>query len=422
MNKVLGRAPLVAAIWLAVTFIIGSGVVCAQENEDNQVVLKSWNLCEYKSDLDGQWQGIIAASDGNCYFASSSHSNRNAAMFFKFDPATEEISVLIEDMSRQVGEDPTEVTAQGKIHSAVVESNGWLYFGTHMATFKNIYPGAHLIGFELETGEIRDFGVMEPGYSNYAGVAADSKNNAVFIYVVWPGQRNDKPCYLFRVDVETGEKRKVGELPPGGWDAAVYFMYVDDNGNCWLPAPDGVLAKYDSERDEMVMIPNALPEKSNMRYRQWYWSKSIPGQNKALVATYNSLYVFDPEADDQDKFRLVITGIGHVGLGADFNGETLYYTQSTGGRRAPVHLKSIDVWADEPEVVDHGLVVDQDGRRPWRLPSLAADAEGRVYITGDWYTLPGDTQTTRWNPENNGYSGTGRAQRFSFIRIPEENQ
>jgi hypothetical protein len=61
---------------------------------EKTLVVKSWNLCEYQSDLDGQWIGSIAASDGNCYFASSSHSSRTSAHFFKFDPGTEKITLL----------------------------------------------------------------------------------------------------------------------------------------------------------------------------------------------------------------------------------------------------------------------------------------------------------------------------------------
>ncbi len=50
--------------------------------------VQSFPLNVYKSVLDGQWQGIRYASDGNVYFGSSTHSAHHGAAFFKFDPRT----------------------------------------------------------------------------------------------------------------------------------------------------------------------------------------------------------------------------------------------------------------------------------------------------------------------------------------------
>ena len=170
----------------------------------NELVVHSWNLCDYETDLDGQWQGITIASDGNCYFASSTHSGRTGAMFFKFDTKAMSITPLSGDITRICGEDPSKTAPQGKIHSDVVEINGWLYFGTHGSYYRRVYTGAHLIGYEIKTGKFRDFGVIHKGYTNYAGVAADQKNNYVYMYLVYPGQRNGKPCLLYRIDLLTG--------------------------------------------------------------------------------------------------------------------------------------------------------------------------------------------------------------------------
>jgi hypothetical protein len=44
-------------------------------------------------------------------------------------------------------------------------------------------------------------------------------------------------------------------------------------------------------------------------------------------------------------------------------------------------------------VTDHGAIVDQDGRTPRHIDSLAADQTGRVYMVGSWHLLPGDQGT-----------------------------
>jgi hypothetical protein len=391
--------------------------------KERVVVARTWNLCDYKTDLDGQWECTIVASDGNCYFGSSSHSARTGASFFKFDPLKQELALLCKDITQVCGEDVTVNAPQGKLHSPIVEIHGWLYFGTHASYFGKPYKGSHLIGYELATQKFRDFGVIHEGYTNYAGVAgwpgdAQGKGRCVYIYVLAPGQNNDKPCYLYRVDIETGQKKSVGTLPAGGFDAAVYYMFADRKGNCWLPAPEGTLVKYDREQDKLVQFPGALPGKSARRFNDWHWCQAIPGQNKALVsaASDKKVYIFDPEAKDGKRFTFVADVAG-AGLASCLAGSTLYYAAGGDGR---VRLYSLDISAEKPQQVDLGRITDKDGRKPMRLPALSADTQGRIYITGDWYTLPGDTATTRLQDRGGkeAYQTQNRCERFAFIQLP----
>src|SRR3989304_5592166 len=81
-------------------------------------------LNEIEPDYDGQWQGMAVASDGNCYFGSSTHSYRTGAGFFRFDPRTRELTTLAHDMTAICVEDLTKTPSQGKIHSPIVEHDG----------------------------------------------------------------------------------------------------------------------------------------------------------------------------------------------------------------------------------------------------------------------------------------------------------
>ena len=85
--------------------------------------------------FDGQWQGIIAASDGASYFGASTHSPQHGSSFFKFEPGSEKLTVLAEDMTRVCSEDIARTPPQGKIHSPIVELDGWLYFTTHLSNY-----------------------------------------------------------------------------------------------------------------------------------------------------------------------------------------------------------------------------------------------------------------------------------------------
>ena len=69
--------------------------------------VRSIALNRYVKYFDGQWQGIIAASDGACYFGASTHSPKQGSSFFKFEPHSSKLTVLAEDMTSVCGEDLT---------------------------------------------------------------------------------------------------------------------------------------------------------------------------------------------------------------------------------------------------------------------------------------------------------------------------
>ena len=57
---------------------------------------------------------------------------------------------------------------------------------------------------------------------------------------------------------------------------------------------------------------------------------------------------------------------------------------------------SLDAATGYP-ITDHGLMVDQDGRKVWRMPGMTTDGQGHVYTIGDWWTIPGDLGTLRYD-------------------------
>src|SRR4029453_5686522 len=143
--------------------------------QTNQMV-QTFALNDYKRELDGQWQGIRLASDGNVYFASSSHSAHHGASFFKYDTTSGQVTELVHEITDICGED-VQTNPQGKIHSDVVEANGWLYMATHFAAEKpgvyKTWTGSHALGYELKTGKWRYFGVIRPGFTAYAAIGVD---------------------------------------------------------------------------------------------------------------------------------------------------------------------------------------------------------------------------------------------------------
>src|SRR3954465_12953302 len=81
--------------------ILAASAVRAQEQP-----VQLFALNGYTRVLDGQWEGIRYASDGNVYFASSTHSAHHGASFFKYSPLTNQVALLAEDITLICGEDP----------------------------------------------------------------------------------------------------------------------------------------------------------------------------------------------------------------------------------------------------------------------------------------------------------------------------
>ena len=95
-------------------------------------------------------------------------------------------------------------------------------------------------------------------------------------------------------------------------------------------------------------------------------------------------------------------------------GKIVYFIQD-------LHLKAVDISRENPAVTDYGLVTDQDGRRPQRLPALTAGTDGDIYITGDWFTQGNDTATTRLSREiktgEESYPAQKRSERFAYVKV-----
>src|SRR5437764_8771263 len=102
-----------------------AGAFCAPLIGQTQAV-QSYALNNYKRTLEGQWEGMRYASDGNVYFGSSTNSPHDGASFFKYDPRTRQVTLLALDLTTICHEDP-QTNPQGKLHSDIVEANGWLY-------------------------------------------------------------------------------------------------------------------------------------------------------------------------------------------------------------------------------------------------------------------------------------------------------
>jgi hypothetical protein len=422
---------------LAAVVAVSCFVAAPSIKEDGTCRVESISMNRICKEWDGQWQGITVASDGCCYFSTSTHSRSHGAGFHRYNPETGEHVVLAEDMTIICGEKDTD-SQQGKIHSPIVEHEGWLYFATHLSNYwpKGIerYPGAHVLGYEIATGRFRDLGIVKPRYSIYSAIDVDPERDLLYVFVVpfLDELIRDGGCFLYSIDIATGEKNELAQVTIGQRGTSFWF-FVDKQGDCWFTLwkwhesyehDRGNLYSYRVNTGEMETYQDVLPkgewidgrpvtDEKNLEKRSWTWARALPGREKCLFTMGKTgggderLWVFDPfvSIENGEAFR-PLAYIGSTFLETALGGDRVYFIQyeslddqrtqlaeanrekspASLGFNDELHIRSVCFRPDaDPKVVDHGAIIDQDGRRPRMINSLAADDKGRVYMMGSWY-------------------------------------
>ncbi len=408
-------------------------------------LMQTFPLNNYKRELDGQWQGIRLASDGNVYFASSSHSAHHGGSFFKYDTKTGKVIELVHDLTDTCGED-ARINPQGKIHSDIVEANGWLYMATHFAAEKpgvyETWTGSHALGYELATGKWRDYGVILPGYDNYSAIGVDPVRKYLYVFVT--GKTVGQAAYMYRINTVSGEKKNLGQVSApshGGYDFSSYWTFVDRRGDVWFSIHNqgGDLQQIHGDTGIIEVHANALPalvrwdsdrlepNPALQANRSIEWMQPLDGDHALFTMSEHGgmLYEFDSTRPMASAF----TPIQHIGFnylgGLAIGGNRVFYYQRANrafGNQEfrDFHLLSVSLDnATGHAITDYGPIVDQDGRTPWRLPGMMADGQGHVYAIGDWWTIPGDLGTLRyaWNRGDETYKQLPRGEFFAVADV-----
>ena len=95
-------------------------------------------------DAHDTYNGMGTGSDGRIYYVLSSEKIDVAAQMRSFDPTTGRIEKL-GDLTEASGEKDRKAIAQGKSHVTFVESDGKLYFATHVGYY-SIIDGMEKMG------------------------------------------------------------------------------------------------------------------------------------------------------------------------------------------------------------------------------------------------------------------------------------
>jgi len=194
---------------------------------------------------DCNYHSLTAASDGKVYFTVSTHNHQSSARIYRFDPASETITQL-GDLSDILGIDPQQQVTQGKIHTPMIELEGYLYFASHTAFYadslpnmnpkngREPYSGGHFLRLHLATGTIEDLVQLQLPNEGIISMTVDPVHKTLF-GLTWP------TGLLISYNLEEKRLKNWGAVEQRGewgrlpeeWNFICRTLGVDDQGTVY---------------------------------------------------------------------------------------------------------------------------------------------------------------------------------------------
>jgi len=380
------------------------------------------------------YNAISTATDGTIYYVLSAEPYNVAGQMFSFDPATKKIRHL-GDLTEACGEKGMKTVSQGKSHVRFIESNGKLYFATHVGYYSIIdgmekmgtppagyrhYPGGHLLTYDIASGKFESLAVAPRGEGILA-MNMDLARGRIY-FLTWPTGT------FYRFDLAKRELKELGSFFLHGetgkgptYRTICRSIGIDPrDGSAYFTTGDGAIHRYRYERDAVEIVAGdsmkkdyfgvydpTLPGNMAYNWRQIIWN---PSDNKFYGVHGNSgyLFSFDPVAERVEVLQRITSepsqrsgmfdefSYGYLGFTLGPDGRTLYYLTGgpiyVEGRRLAgkastakgeakgeedLHLITYDI--PTAQYIDHGAIFYENGDRPTYVNSIAVGKDGTVY-------------------------------------------
>jgi hypothetical protein len=385
----------------------------------------------------GTFNGMAAASDGKIYYVLCADSIDTGAQMYSYDPASDKVRHL-GDLTEASGEKGLKAIPQGKSHVNFVESQGKLYFATHVGYYTiqdgmekmgvpkpgyKPYPGGHFLAFDMASGKFEKL-ADAPAEQGILAMSMDTKRGRLY-GLTWPNG------YFLRFDLKTKELKNLGPTSKEG-EAGIGPTYrilcrslpVDpEDGSVYFTTADGDVMRYRYDRDAIEPVQG-----ENLRKDYFGLSKSSSGlgmgynwrqtfwyaPEKAIYALHGNsgyLFRFDPRRPRVDVLERLTSepskrsgmfdefAYGYLGFALGPDGRTVYYL-TTGpildenGKRTPPKKGAKGVPQEDLRLVtydiptakyeDRGAIFLSDGQRPTLVHSIAVAKDGAVYALANF--------------------------------------
>jgi hypothetical protein len=380
------------------------------------------------------YNGISAASDGKIYYVLSSESYAVGAQMFSFDPVTSKIQHL-GGLTEACGEKELKAISQGKSHVRFVESNGKLYFATHIGYYTIIegmekpgvpppgykpYPGGHFLAYDMTSGKFEDLATA-PSHEGILSMTMDPRRGRLY-GITWP------TGHFLRYDLARKDLKNLGPLSLQGengkgptYRTLCRSLVVDpDDGSVYFTTGDGFILRYRSDQDSIETIQGedlkkdyfglydpTSPGHMGYNWRQTVWYEP----EKAIYGVHGNsgyLFRFNPRIPRVDVLERLTSepskrsgmfdqfSYGYLGFTLGPDGHTLHYLTGgpiyVEGKRVTgksstakgeskgqenLHLVTYDI--PMAKYTDHGPIFFENGERPSYVNSIAVGKNGTVY-------------------------------------------
>lgn len=404
------------------------------------------------------YNGIYGASDGMIYYVLCSESIEEGGKMYCFDPQVKQIT-LCGDLTEICGEKDQKAIPQGKSHVNFIESDGKLFFGTHIGYYNtvkgvdkmgtppegyNIYPGGHLLSYDLKAKKFEDLGIV-PNQEGVLTMNMDIHRGLIY-GITWPSG------YFFRYSLEKNEMKNLGLISRKGEDGAGEeyralcrsIAVNPESGSVYFSTSDGfilrcmlregaieIIIEDDLKKDYFGYYDPSSPGHMGYNWRQVFWRP----EDKCIYGVHgNSGYFFrfDPRTNRVEVLDRITSkssqrsgmfdqfSYGYLGLILGPDGRTVYYLtgspmfingkrvmgKSTTGKGEAkglenLHLITYDIPTGKYQ--DHGPVYFSDGKVPLYVNSIAIGLDGTIYFLGR-ITENGKTRTDLISIPNPGVS------------------
>ena len=355
--------------------------------------------------LDGQWEGIIGDSEGNVWFAVSSHSDYHHGQIFKYDLKADKVH-HVADLGQVCGEKLTvDRATQDKVHSRMFEDGDVIYCGTcegHVIDNRP-YKGGYWLKIHKKTGIVENLGmsVTKDGlicveYDPYHKLLYGHTNRYGRLTVFDPATRQEKDLGVPWSDVKrdwprgltlmiTKDGTVYGVKPPH----CTFWQYDPKTGKISnvevdMPLPDEVVAARKADPSDKD-AQKVLKDWDGSAVHMTLWDET--DQCFYVMRSFDEMLMrFYPPKDGKAaraeavrKFGLPIRRYGnrYASCTLVMMGRTLYYTPYTGWGGI-AHLQSYDL--EKQKFTDHGPIIVEQDQRVNECHSLAAGKDGRLYL------------------------------------------
>lgn len=385
------------------------------------------------ADAHDTYNGMGCGSDGKIYYVLSSALYDVGAQVYSFDPRTEAIEHL-GDLTEACGEKGKNTIVQGKSHVQFMESNGKLYFSTHIGFYSIIdgmekmgippegwtpYPGGHLLSYDMASGAFEDYGLAPEG-EGIITTSMDAKRGRLY-GITWPRG------LFFRYDLAKKEWKNFGAISAKGEDGkgADYrtlcrsIAVNPQDGSAYFTVSEGDIRRYDYAQDALFPVEGddlrkdyfglydpTSPGHMGYNWRQTIW-RSADNLVYGVHGNSGYLFRFDPAVPRVEVLDRLTSqpskrsgmfdqfSYGYLGFTLGPDGSTLYYL--TGGpiyvdgkrlagksETAMGEAKGLEdlhlITYDIPSLTytDHGAIFYENGDRPLYVNSIAVSPDGTV--------------------------------------------